>query len=379
MIEVEEVKIPSRHIQADTTRMLWAVSAGMCECSGCTNRLYTHHVTKENINLAQRAHIYAFSKGGKRFSRLVPRTKINDIDNLMLVCGNCHELIDSSNTDYSAEQLLLMKKEHEERIRLLTSIKPDLQSEVVIYNCNIGDRPIRIQEYHANESITPSFYPARITPINLSPDLRLYDSDQDFWGVMVKDLERELEAHEPSIRNKHISLFAVAPQPLLFKLGTLLNRNYNVSVRQPQGDIASWRWQKENQTINLQLHELGTTYSNKAAISIEITATLSDNEIESIFGQHRIYRIVANDCSPSAIKSEADLIAVRQEYRNVLNRIRLECSPDVQVSLLPIAPASVSIEAGRQLMKGDPAITIYDRNYITKDWAPALSIQKTRG
>lgn len=376
MIESKEIANVSRYITEDTTRMLWAVSAGMCEFRGCTNLLYTHSVTKENINQAERAHIYAFSEGGKRFSRLFPRAKINDIDNLMLTCESCHKLIDSSNTHYSAEDLLDMKKEHEERIRLLINIKPDLQSEVVIYNCNIGDRPIRIQEFHANESITPNFYPARITSINLSPDLRLYDNELDFWGVMIKDLERQLEAHESTIRNKHISLFAVAPQPLLFKLGTLLNRNYNVSVRQTQGDMASWRWQKEDQTISLQLHESGSVYSDKAAISIEITARLSDEEIQSTFEGHRIFRIIANDCSPFAIKSEADLSAVKQEYRNALNKIRLESSANVQVSLLPLAPASVSIEAGRQLMKGDPVITVYDRNYLTKEWVPALSVHE---
>lgn len=376
MIEIKEVKTPSRYIQQDTTRMLWAVSAGMCEFSGCPNRLYTHHVTKENINLAQRAHIYAFSNGGKRFSPLLPRSKINDINNLMLVCGSCHELIDSSNTDYSAEQLLAMKKEHEERIRLLTSIKPDLRSEVVIYNCNIGDRPVRIQEYHANESITPNFYPARIAPINLSPDLRLYDNELDFWSVMAKDLERRLEAHEPSIRDKHISLFAVAPQPLLFKLGTLLNRNYNVSVRQPQGNIALWRWQEEGQTISLQLNESGEDYFDKVVISVEITARLSEKELQNIFEGHRIFRIMANDYGPNAIKSEADLSAVTHEFRKVLNKIRLSCSEGVQVSLLPLAPVAVSIETGRQLMKGDPIITVYDRNYITKEWVPVLSIHK---
>lgn len=375
MLESREIA-NSRHILEDTTRMLWAVSAGMCEFRGCTKLLYTHSVTKENVNQAERAHIYAFSEGGKRFSRLHQRDRINDIDNLMIMCEGCHKLIDSSNTDYSAEDLLVMKKEHEDRIRLLINIKPNLQSEVVIYNCNIGDRPIRIQDFHANESITPKFYPARITPINLSPDLRLYDNEAEFWNVMTKDLERQLAAHESTIRDKHISLFAIAPQPLLFKLGTILNRNYNVSVRQTQGDMTSWRWQKEEQTINLQADNATGGSSTRAAITIEITARLSDKEIESVFEGHRVYRIIAKDCSPFAIKSEADLSAFKQQYRNVLNRIRLECSPEVQVSLLPIAPASVSIEAGRQLMKGDPVITVYDRNYLTKELCSTISIHK---
>lgn len=374
-LKAEEVKNVSRYIQEDTTRMLWAVSAGICEFQGCTRRLYSHHVTKESINLAERAHIYAFSKGGKRFSRLLTRPRINDIDNLMLLCGACHNLIDSPNTNYPAEGLLSMKKEHEERIRLLTSIKPDLQSEVVIYNCNIGNRSIRIKDFHAMESITPDYYPARIEPIRLSPDLRLYDCENNFWNIMSSDLERRLAQHEPSIQCKHISLFAVAPQPMLFKLGTLLNRNYDVSVRQPQGgDITSWRWQSDVQTIKLSLSEpYPQQKQDKAAITIEITARLSDEEIYSVFEGHKVYRIVAAECDPAAIKSRADLLAVMGKYREVLNKVRLECAPNVQISLLPIAPASVSVEAGRQLMKGDPLVTIYSRNYLTKEWTPALS------
>jgi len=67
-LTANEVKNPTRHIYEVTTRMLWAVSAGMCEFRGCTTRLYKHHVTKENVNQAERAHIYAFGEKGKRFS-----------------------------------------------------------------------------------------------------------------------------------------------------------------------------------------------------------------------------------------------------------------------------------------------------------------------
>ena len=84
-LEVKEVKSVSRKIKPATERMLWGISAGICEFDGCTNKLYSHHVTKEKVNLAEKAHIYAFSKGGKRPSLLRSSAKINDIDNLMLV------------------------------------------------------------------------------------------------------------------------------------------------------------------------------------------------------------------------------------------------------------------------------------------------------
>jgi len=377
-MEVKEIKNKTRYIQPETERMLWAVSAGICEFRGCCNKLYTHHVTKENVNIAEKAHIYAFSEGGKRFSRLLTRDKINDIANLMLVCKSCHELIDSQNTDYSAEELLRMKAEHEQRIERLVSLKPDLQSEVIIYNANIANRGITISNFSAMEAITPDHYPARTEPLNLSPSLHLYDNEEKYWDVFESDLDRAFLAIEPSVRSNHISLFAIAPQPLLFKLGYLFNRNYNVDVRQPQGSLERWHWNEESETIEPEHWIIsGKGEAERIAITIELTARLSEEELRQVFGNSDIHRITIPSCNPHCIKNHRDLNAVMEIYRSVLNEIRLRCGANVRVLLLPIAPVSVSIEAGRQLMKGDPCVTVYDRNYITKEWTPTITLNGT--
>ena len=374
-MEVKEIKNKSRYIQPETERMLWARSAGICEFRGCCNKLYTHHITGENINLSEKAHIYAFSNGGKRFSRLVPRARINDLDNLMMVCKSCHELIDSPNTDYSAEELLAMKAEHEQRVERLVSIKPDLHSEVVIYNANIGNSAIRIADFYAMEAITPEHYPARNVPIHLSSDICLYDCEKNYWSVLEQDLLRRMDIYEANIRDSHISLFAIAPQPLLFRLGMLLNRNYRVDVRQAQGSMEAWRWRETEKTILLKRETLDALdVCDSVAITVELTAKLSEEELREIFGNREIQRIVATQCSPDCIKSPADLAEVVKLYRSVLNDIRSSGAANAKVHFLPIAPASVSVELGRQLMKGDPEIWIYDRNYITKKWGIALKL-----
>ena len=374
-LEVKKVKNISREIKPATERMLWGVSAGICEFGGCTNKLYSHHVTKEKVNLAEKAHIYAFSEGGKRPSLLRFSTKINDIDNLMLICERCHKLIDSEDTDYTAEQLLAMKKEHEQRIANVATIKPDLQSEIVIFNANIANRAIKISDYAAKSAIIPDHYPAREMPINLSPDLSLYDSEDNYWSIMATHLERQWLQYEPTIRDIHISLFAVAPQPLLFKLGTLINRNNNVDVRQSQGSIDNWKWRCDKQTAKFETQTVEAEDSSaEPIITFELTAKLSKDEQRKEFGKGTIYRITSESCSPEIIKSWRDLRAVINEYRNTLNTIREVYGKDVKIKMVPIAPVSVSIEAGRQTMKGDPQITIYDRNYISKAWSAALTL-----
>ncbi len=374
-ITVNKVKNINREIKPSTERMLWAVSAGICEFKGCQNKLFCHHVTKEHVNLSEKAHIYAFSEGGKRASLLRFTSKINDIDNLMLVCDRCHKLIDSEDTNYSAEELIAMKKEHEERIARLVSIKPDLQSEVIIYNANIANKAIKISDYAANSGIIPEHYPARSNPINFSPDLKLFDNEDHYWGVMAEHLEKEWAQYESIVRDKHISLFAIAPQPLLFKLGTLINRNYNVDVHQSQGAIDNWKWRCDKQTAKIQTELIqAISKSDDVIVTFELTAKLSEEEIRSEFGNGKVYRITTPICNPEIIKSWRDLRAVMDEYRNVLNAIREKHGKDIRIKLVPIAPVSVSIEAGRKTMKGDPVIVLYDRNFITKKWAEALIV-----
>ena len=374
-LEIKKVNNISREIKPATERMLWGVSAGICEFNGCTNKLYSHHVTKEKVNLSEKAHIYAFSAGGKRPSLLRFTPKINDIDNLMLVCERCHKLIDSEDTDYTAEQLLKMKKEHEQRIANVATIKPDLQSEIVIFNANIANRAIKISDYAAKSAIIPEHYPTRENPINLSPDLSIFDNEENYWLTIATHLERQWLQYEPTIRDKHISLFAVAPQPLLFKLGNLINRNYNVEVRQSQGCIDNWNWCCDKQTAKIETQIVEAEDAlQEPIITFELTAKLSIDELRKEFGKGTIYRITTESCSSEIIKSWQDLQVAINEYRNNLNAIREKYNNDVNVRIVPIAPVSVSIEAGRKTTKGDPQITIYDRNYITKDWSAALTL-----
>jgi hypothetical protein len=170
-------------------------------------------------------------------------------------------------------------------------------------------------------------------------------------------------------------LFAVAPQPLLFKLGTLINRNYNVDVRQSQGSIDNWKWLCDKQTakIETQIVDAKDTTA-EPIITFELTAKLSLDELRAEIGKGIIYRITAETCNSGIIKSRRDLRVAITEYRNALDSIRMAYGKDVKVKLVPIAPVSVSIEAGRQTMKGDPQITIYDRNFIIKDWTAALTL-----
>lgn len=119
--------------------MLWGVAAGRCEFQGCNKTLYEHKVTKEEGNYAENAHIEAVSEGGARYKVLMTEEALNCIDNLMLLCPECHKYIDEHEEDYTAEILKDMKKKHENRVKKVTESSETLNSLMVNYFASIKD------------------------------------------------------------------------------------------------------------------------------------------------------------------------------------------------------------------------------------------------
>ena len=86
---------------------------------GLNKPLWRSSVTHESVNIAQKAHIYSFSDAGPRGNDGVSAEDLNSIDNLMLVCHECHP--DDAAPDGGRYPVLLlqqMKREHERRIEL---------------------------------------------------------------------------------------------------------------------------------------------------------------------------------------------------------------------------------------------------------------------
>ena len=121
-----------------------------------------------------------------------------------------------------------MKSAHEDRIETVTGIDADRASHVMRYAANIGAHDSPVAYEHISAAMLPDRYPAegrRVIDIALAGS-RFEDDEPDFWSVQRENLDRQftgkvrgrIEAREI----RHLSVFALAPQPLLIELGRLL-------------------------------------------------------------------------------------------------------------------------------------------------------------
>ena len=230
----------TRYITRSVERELWGRAAARCQFSDCNRLLYKSPVTQERVNLAEMAHIYSFSEIGPRGRGKFKKETagLNDLANLMLVCHDCHKKIDQDKQGvrYSVALLKAWKEAHEYRVRVVTGISPEKKSHVVLYGSRIGDEHSPLQASAAAEALFPNWFPADERPVNLSMLCSHDDSMPEFWTTEAAHLRREFERHlrprSEEAKPNHFSIFALAAQPLLILLGSLLTDKVPAEVYQ---------------------------------------------------------------------------------------------------------------------------------------------------
>lgn len=375
----------TRYIQPQTERELWARAAGRCEFNGCNRLLYKSPVTQERVNIAEKAHIYSFAEDGPRgWGPLVfNKKKLNEIDNLMLMCHDCHKTIDQDETGakYSVELLGKWKHEHEQRIYAVSSIAPDKKSHVVFYGSNIGEQKSIIQKIDAIEAMFPEHYPAEESPILLSMACSHEDKTPEFWKTESDHLQRIFERLiVPRIEEAnpaHFSLFAMAPMPLLIRLGTLFTDKNSVDVYQQIREPKTWKWQEYPDGFEF-LIKRPETFNNPPVLIISLSDHISQERITRIIGNDvAIWELTVDEkfLHNDFMRSPAQLSIFRSTIRKLMVAIQQKHGIDTPLLIFPAMPISCAVEMGRSRMpKANMPWVIYDQNNKVVKFIKALEI-----
>jgi hypothetical protein len=372
----------TRHIPANIAAMLWGMAGGRCEFDGCNKILYRSSVTKEQVNIAQKAHIYAFSEHGPRGNEGVSDDDLNALGNLMLVCHECHVKIDHAPDGgrYTAALLQAMKARHERRIEIVTGIAPGRQSHVLLYGANIGEHNLPLSLNEAAGAMFPDRYPAEATPISLgSIDSSFRDRTDEFWKVESTTLkthfDRRVRERIEGQEIKHLSVFAITPQPILILLGTLLGDIVPADVYQRHREPATWAWPASSANAAFELRE-PETIKRFPALILSLSATIVPERIHAVLGEDvSIWTITISEPHNDFVKSRAQLAEFRRRLRPLLDRIKAVHGQATPLHVFPAVPVSLAVEFGRiRMPKADMPWRIYDQVNSRGGFVPALSI-----
>lgn len=378
------------HIKLSTRLELWARSAGRCEFRGCNVRVFHDDLTQDRSNLGTIAHIVAYSPNGPRGHPTRSGELATDIDNLMLTCKKHGDLIDDLDLveKYDEELLRTFKREHEDRVRILTDVRDDRQSHVVFFRAPVDGHDLTIDERKAHRALLPN-YPAEEHPFDIDlAGVGIPSSSPGFYEVMREALGRQvgelLRRRAGRSRPRSLSVFAIAPIPLLVQFGRHIGDVQSVDLYQHHRGPRSWSWaEEEEEEAFYRLVEPGSDEESDSplVVIVSVSARIRPELLETIFDSDPVvYRLEATDVVEERVsgrdflRSRTRLNVFGYEFRRLLDMIRSRHGHARPVHLFAAAPAPVAIEIGRNIKDVDPEFVVYDYQKSASGYAPALTL-----
>jgi hypothetical protein len=348
---------------------LWGKAAGRCQYEGCSKPLWKDSLTKVEFNTAYIAHIIADKPDGPRGDSALSEKLKADISNLMLMCDDHHRLIDREDVEgHPVERLRGMKRKHEERIELLTSLMENKQSHVILYGANVGQHNAPVSFEKAAQAMVPNWYPAEKPAIELSlKNSSFQDFEKNYWLIERENLRRQFaKSVKPRLAAgyvEHFSIFAFTPQPLLVELGRLLSDIPAAEVYQLHREPPNWTWQEHSKGFAYILRE-PSERNPTVALNLSLSALIDSSRIINVLGNDvSIWTLTIENPNNDFLKSREQLSLFRQKFRQLLDRIKAMHGQDAVLHLFPAIPVSIAVEIGRVWMpKADLPIRIYDQD-----------------
>lgn len=349
---------------------LWARAAGRCQYRGCNEDLVGDLISGRRDPLfGFIAHIVADSPDGPRGHPVRSPSLAKSLENLMLLCAKHHKLVDVDGLeDHPEEFLLTMKAEQESRSALLSGIDQDRASHVLRFAASIGSNEALVSTRAIFAAMPPDHHPASAQTIDLEMTGHAFaDSDPAFWSMQQANLQRNFATRiggrieRQDIR--HLSVFALAPQPLLIELGRLLCDIVPMVVHQRHREPSTWTWQRDGARVCYQIAEPASGRSGAVALKLGVSATITDDRIERVLGHDAaIWSLCADAPHNDIVRSPEDQAVYRTALRRLFDTIKARHGDGAVIHMFPALPASLAVETGRVWMpKADPELRIYDQ------------------
>ena len=350
-----------------TIMRLIAASGGHCQFEGCSCNLFKDNLTWAEFNNSNVAHIVASSPDGPRGSD--DSYKLSDkYENLMLMCPTHHKEIDNDTETYTVEMLRRIKQEQEQRVQELLEGMNYPESEIVILESPIkGKLDVHVDKKQTIEALrSRKKKPASSHPTLIKVDGCGKYNSPIYWRILSEKLgtavEKKITGHFQYFPELMLSVFPLAPIPLIAKLGELIGDKREVDIFQKTRRPETWCWRAELGTntfsTEIILNENGDV--EKTAVILSLTARVSPDRVLAVYNAATIYHIVAKSNGVDCIASPEDLKLFWQEYQRVCDQIKNNDHCD-NAAVFPAIPVSAAFEIGRRHMHGiHPVLHIYD-------------------
>lgn len=342
---------------------LWSRCAGRCEM--CNKILYKSDLSQNRVNIGQFAHVIGHSDLAARAEINVDRSFRDSIENIMLLCHQCHKDIDDNADIYNADTLFSIKADFEDKIQAQTEPTSDKSRKILILTAPINGNNVVISREECIEALRPSQFPMG-SPLELKLNSTLLnESNQEFWNNAKKEIDYLYSTRVECWleRIPKIAVFGLAPQPLLAYLGWKLGERCDKQVFQRHRDSSPvWKWSKEtsNTTFVVRRPESTNIEPSIIALSCSISFDISERVSSYLDRRSLHWDISVSYPNPECVDAPSVISDFRTVIHSTLNEIsNIAGSKPIHVYMA--MPVSLAITFGMSIMpKATSPIIIHD-------------------
>lgn len=367
----KRVGVPER-----TARMVWARSAG--RCAMCATALLDREWGDVTVSIGEIAHNVGATAGARspRGDSPIPLSERNREENLFLLCHSCHRKIDAKENRgvYTVEALRRIKKTHEDMVTAATDFGSLHRTLVVVTDATVRGTPVMASHRQIAAALVASQRaPFSIDGRQVRVAIDLRDSETESWAwergkQRIDEAVAKIRIDTEPGRVDHVSVFAVAPIPLLVYLGHVLDDKVGVEVyRRARVDSdRMWCWPieaAESPVFEMNIEDADGE-ATEAVVLVSVSGTVSRERIPAELSAFPVI-----DLRPSGIVPRLDLLdspesvaSFGEAWRHLLGTVEHDLPRVARLHVLAAAPVPAAVSIGRYRSRSaNPNLVVYQR------------------
>ena len=202
-------------------------------------------------------------------------------------------------------------------------------------------------------------------PFNLNRSNKEAREDADFQALAEELEKRVIEFQSMDYESGPIALFALAPQPLLIKLGFLLGDETDLMVFQRSRTSAGWNAVDDAKATSFERKMTGGKEGASEAIlilSVSGQVNRQSLPLEEKFQELPTYEIIASDPGVNAADSSKSLEQFKTDSAEMIYQIHEENPYVRRLHIFPAMPSSLNVMLGATLNTSViPQYLIYEK------------------
>ncbi|MBB5806985.1 hypothetical protein F4560_006753 [Saccharothrix ecbatanensis] len=295
-------------------------------------------------------------------------------ENLLLVCHDCHRVIDDKDhiKFFPEEKLRDLKKTHERRIEMATASGGLTRTAVVRVGANIRGNYSIASRKEVAETLFALNYLGLVESQwsgDFTCQIQGHVGGKGYWDSAEQRIDDTLGRVRQAVEQgdvEHISVFPFAPIPLLVYLGSELDDKTTTKIFQKhRGPDAGWSWNATSSPVDFQSEVLFEDREAKEVVLVcELSSPVEPGNIPSEISRlpRHVLRPVGETPSPVLMASEQTFNNFAIRWRTLLAETEKKHPLAERWHLISSAPLSAAVEIGRSFMRNSqPPVAVYER------------------